>query len=158
MKAEELGFLIRKARTAKGLTQAALAREAGLSRTTINQLENGTFSDLGVRKIVALLETLGLALEVRPQVRERRPNFLRMAAVTASVSYREPLSEAELLGSLLSGKVPAGKRPHFRTLLEEGRPELIKGLIDEVGQWTKPGKIEKNLDRIAKAIRSKPVP
>jgi len=150
-----VGFALRNARKLKGLSQQSLAAKVGLSRTTINQLENGVVPDLGIRKIQIILDELGLTLEVRPMVRERRPDFLRMAATTASVSYKTPLTEAELLGSLLSGKVPAGKRPHLRTLLEEARPELIKGMISEVGKWTKPGKIEKNLEKIARELESK---
>jgi transcriptional regulator with XRE-family HTH domain len=154
MKAAGIGFAIRQARRAQGLTQQQLAGEAGLSRTTLSQLENGVFPDLGIRKVQTLLDRLGLTLEVRPLIKERRPEFLKLAATAASVSYRQPLTEAELIGSLLSGKVPSGKRPHFRTLLEEASPALVKGLLEEMSQWTRPGKIEKNLEKIRRDLGS----
>ena len=37
-----------------------------MSRTTIGQIENGTVQDIGVRKLVRVLEFLGLELRVRP--------------------------------------------------------------------------------------------
>ena len=72
-----------------------------------------------------------------------------MASTTASVSFKEPLTEAELIRALLSGKVPAGKKPHFRVLLEEASPALMRGLLREVRRWTKPGRGEKSAAAIA---------
>lgn len=37
-----------------------------MSRTTIGQIEKGTVQDVGVRKLIRLLEFLGLELRVRP--------------------------------------------------------------------------------------------
>jgi transcriptional regulator with XRE-family HTH domain len=62
----ELGREVATARKAKGLSQTALGRAAGLSRQTISALERGVIPDLGVRKLVHLLEVLGLELGVRP--------------------------------------------------------------------------------------------
>jgi transcriptional regulator with XRE-family HTH domain len=146
---QELGFEIRQARLERGLTQAQLANAAGLSRTTLNQLENGLFPDLGVRKILAILEELRLDLAVRPVPETRRADFVRMACTTANVSYKSALTADELIHALLTGKAPAGKRPHLRTLLDEAAPELLRGLVGEAGKWTKPGKLEKNLEKIA---------
>lgn len=152
MRLQALGHEIRRARIARGLTQARLAAEAGLSRTTLNRLENGLFPDLGVRKVQAILDRLGLALSIQPAVDRSDP--IRMAATTASVSFRTALTEDELVHALINGKIPPGKRPHFRTLLDEGTPTLLKGLVREAGQWTKPGRVEKNLRRIAREVGS----
>jgi len=149
---QQLGYEIRRARRARGLTQARLAAEAGLSRTTLNQLENGLFPDLGVKKVQAILERLGLALSV--QQAARRQDFIRMACTTASVSYRNALAEDELIQALLSGKIPSSKRPHFRTLLDEATPTLLRGLVKETSQWSKPGRVERNLARIAHEVGS----
>ncbi len=134
------------------MTQARLAAEAGLSRTTLNQLENGLFPDLGVKKVQAILDRLGLALSIQPATDRADP--IRMAAATASVSYKTPLTEDELIHALINGRIPSGKRPHFRTLLDEGTPTLLKGLIKEAGLWTKPGRVEKNLAKIAREVGS----
>jgi transcriptional regulator with XRE-family HTH domain len=152
MRFQELGYTIRQARRERGITQAKLAGGAGLSRTTLNLLENGFFPDLGIRKVQAILDQLGLTLLVQPAARVN--DFVRMACTTANVSYRNALTEDELIHALLNGKVPSGKRPHFRTLLDEAPPNLLRGLVRETNQWTKPGRVEKNLARIADEVSS----
>ncbi len=61
-----IGKEIRKARRGRRLSQAELGGALGMSRTTIGQIENGTVQDIGVRKLVRVLEFLGLELRVRP--------------------------------------------------------------------------------------------
>ncbi len=73
-----------------------------------------------------------------------------MACATAGVSFRVPLAEDELVGALLTGKVPPRKHPHLRTLLNEANPALLNGLIKEVSKWAKPGRVEKNVAKIAR--------
>jgi transcriptional regulator with XRE-family HTH domain len=152
MRLQELGYTIRKARLGLGLTQAKLASGAGLSRTTLNLLENGLFPDLGIRKVKAILDQLGLTLLVQPATRVN--DFVRMACTTANVSYKSSLTEDELLRALLNGKVPAGKRPHLRTLLDEAPAALLRGLVKQVSEWTRPGRVEKNLALIADEVSS----
>lgn len=82
----------------------------------------------------------------------RRPDFLRMACVTASVSYRESLTEDELVQALLSGKVPRNRRPHLHTLFDEGSPRIIAGLLEQVGKSAKPGTVVANAQRIAREL------
>ena len=149
MRLQELGYEIRKARAARGLTQAQLAQAAGLSRTTLNQLENGLFPDLGVKKVQSILDQLGLDLAVEPAQRSRRPDFIQMACTTASVSFRESVTPDELVHALLSGKVPRNRRPHLRALLEESPRPLLEGLLEQVGRWARPGKVAGNIQRIA---------
>jgi len=151
---QELGYEIRRARAARGFTQAELAQAAGLSRTTLNQLENGLFPDLGVKKVQAILDRLGLDLAVEQAQRARRPDFIQMACTTASVSFRESLAPDELVHALLSGKVPRNRRPHLRTLLEEAPRPLLEGLVHEVSRWTKPGKVAGNVEKIATELGS----
>ena len=154
MRLQELGYEIRRARIARGLTQAQLAEASGLSRITLNQLENGFFPDLGVKKIQAILDSLGLDTSIQPATKARQPDYIRMACTTASVSFKSALTEDELVRALLTGKIATGKRPHFRVLLEEASPAVLTGLAQEVGRWTKPGRLEKNLAKIAHDIGS----
>lgn len=62
----EIGQQIKQARKNRKLSQVELGRALGMSRTTIGQIENGTMQDVGVRKLIRLLEYLGLELRVRP--------------------------------------------------------------------------------------------
>lgn len=61
----EVGRKIREARKSRGITQAELGKAAGMSRTTIGQIEKGTVQDIGVRKLIRLLEHLGLEIRIR---------------------------------------------------------------------------------------------
>lgn len=151
MRLPEIGHAIRRARLARKLTQAELASAVGLSRTTLNQLESGLVSDLGIRKVQALVDELGLELTIKGAERER-PDFVQIASTAASVSFRDALTPEDLVTILLKGRVPAAKRPQIRALFEEATPTLLKGLAEEVGRWSKPGRIEKNLARIASEL------
>ena len=62
----EIGAQIRAARKGRELSQADLASALGMSRTTIGQIEKGTVQDIGIRKMIRILEYLGLELSVRP--------------------------------------------------------------------------------------------
>jgi len=63
---KKIGNQVREARRAQGLTQAALAAELGISRTTLSLLESGLVQDLGIRKVIRILDRLGLELTTRP--------------------------------------------------------------------------------------------
>lgn len=152
MRLQEVGHAIRRARMDLGLTQAELATAARLSRATINRLEMGTFPDLGALKLQTLLENVGLTLDIKPAPNIKQSDYIRLATTTASVSFKESLTEAELIRTLLSGKIPPGRNPHFRLLMEEASPTLMKGLVSEVSRWAKPGKVEKCLAAIAKEL------
>jgi len=62
----EIGTNIRRERKRRNMTQFQLAELLGMSRTTIGQIENGTVQDIGVRKLIRILEVLDLELRVRP--------------------------------------------------------------------------------------------
>jgi transcriptional regulator with XRE-family HTH domain len=150
MDLEEIGQEIRRSRLARGLTQRELAATAHVTRTTLNQLENGALKDLGVRKVKALLDQVGLILYTADASGEpRSPDFLRLASTSASVSFKETLTEKELLRVLLSGRVPSNRRSHVRKLFEESPRPLLEGLIRQMKGRLPPGKFTKNLDTIA---------
>jgi len=61
----EIGQTIRAERKKRKMSQATLANLLGMSRTTIGQIENGTVQDIGIRKLIRILDILGLELRVR---------------------------------------------------------------------------------------------
>jgi hypothetical protein len=152
------------------LTQAQLARRARVGLKFLYELETGK-ETLRSDKVLDVLEVLGLQLTLTPagtaapQVQETRarynvssktasaqPDFIGMACTTASVSLRKPLAADELVRALLTGKVAPGKRAHFIVLLEEAPEPLLRGLIAQVGAWSAPGVVARNVRRIAGAI------
>jgi transcriptional regulator with XRE-family HTH domain len=62
----EIGDAIRQARKQRKMSQARVAHDLGMSRTTISQIEAGTVQEVGVRKLIRILEYLGLEMRVRP--------------------------------------------------------------------------------------------
>jgi transcriptional regulator with XRE-family HTH domain len=62
----DIGKQIRQVRKSRKISQAEIAAALGMSRTTIGQIENGSVQEIGVRKLIRLLEFLGLELRVRP--------------------------------------------------------------------------------------------
>jgi HTH-type transcriptional regulator / antitoxin HipB len=73
MQLANLGPLLRDARKAAGLSQQQLAGPLGMSRATISALESGRCTEIGFSKLVALLETVGLEINVAP--RKGRPTI-----------------------------------------------------------------------------------
>lgn len=149
---EELGQAIRRVRLARGLTQAQLAQTAGVTRVTLNQLENGLIRELGVRKLSDLLSQLDLTLSVDVMPDRRQSDYLRLASTAASVSFKTPLTEQELQRALLTGRIPVARRAQIRALLEEAPSTLLDGLITQVSRFAKPGKVERNVAKIAAAL------
>lgn len=56
-----MSYNLKKIREAKGLTQGELAKKSGISRITINRIENGTQKDI----MVGNLNKLAIALECK---------------------------------------------------------------------------------------------
>ncbi len=67
----EIGRQIGEARKAKQITQLELASKAGVSRPTIDLLENGRATELGYSKLARILAVLGLELRIQPIAPER---------------------------------------------------------------------------------------
>lgn len=66
-----IGKRIAERRKTLRLSQAELARKAGLSRATLDALENGRAGELGFSKVTRLLTALGLELRLQPASSQR---------------------------------------------------------------------------------------
>lgn len=154
MQLTEIGAAIRARREALGLSQQAVARLAGLSRATVNQLERGALSDLGVVKLARVLALVGLRLDAK-RVRTR-PRALWMAGRTASVSYRRTLDADALARALASGEIPRGMEPQFAALLDEAPLPLIVQAVEEAArrEHVPPRRVWRHLERWASELRS----
>jgi len=62
----EIGEHIRKERKLQKISQSNLAKILGMSRSTISQIESGIVQDIGIRKLIRILDHLGLELRIRP--------------------------------------------------------------------------------------------
>jgi HTH-type transcriptional regulator/antitoxin HipB len=163
---KDLGAAVREARDRMGLTQARLARLARVGLKFLYELESGK-DTLRADKVLDVLKALELQLVVMPsapgaaQARaryavaepaSRQPDYIGMACTTAGVSLRKSLSPDELIRALLTGKAAPDKYAHFIVLLEEAPSELLQGLVAQVGTWSTPAVVARNLRRIAAAV------
>jgi transcriptional regulator with XRE-family HTH domain len=62
----KIGEEIRKERKRRKISQETMARDLGMGRATISQIESGSVQEIGVRKVIRILDYLGLELRVRP--------------------------------------------------------------------------------------------
>jgi transcriptional regulator with XRE-family HTH domain len=62
----EIGRQVASARKQKRLTQLELGTKAGVSRPTIDLLENGRATDIGYSRLSRILAVLGLELRLQP--------------------------------------------------------------------------------------------
>lgn len=134
----ELGKALATRRSQMGLTQSALATLSGLTRQTINQMENGTIGDLSLNRAERLANAVGLTLRVeQPSAGKgasasRRASMLSRAARTASVSFAAPLPPAGLRKILVEGTVPPRHVPHVHALLDDAPVSLLAALAEEM--------------------------
>lgn len=66
-----VGTQIAARRRNLNLSQSALARKAGISRATLDALENGRAGELGFSKLTRLLAALGLELRLQAATAQR---------------------------------------------------------------------------------------
>ncbi|TRZ55182.1 MAG: XRE family transcriptional regulator [Rhodocyclaceae bacterium] len=153
---QETGAALKAARKNKQITQANLAKMAGLSRVTVNQLENGGVVDLGAKKLFALLSAVGLEVSVTPkQDRSARRNYLQMACTSANVSYKESLTPEELISALTTGTIPSQFKPHLRVIFDEAPDTVFQGMLEQVSTWGSTKRIHRNAEKLARQIGSR---
>lgn len=149
-----IGARVRERRRELGLTQARLARLAGLSRVTINQLESGALGELGFTKLEVVTDLLGLRLEAGAGAREH--SGLVAAGRTASVCYRTTMDPHTPASALVSGDLPAEWLPHLSTLIDEAPMSIIVAAVAEAAAeaGVQPRRIWQNLERWAVELGS----
>ncbi|QBQ97299.1 helix-turn-helix domain-containing protein [Paraburkholderia pallida] len=131
MQLYEIGQAVAKRRAELDLTQAQLARLAGLSRLTVKRLESGQVKDLGINKLIPLLSVLGLELAATPRPEQRG---LYKAAVSANVSYRGHLNERLLANAFATGRIPEGYESQISIILDEVPVPVVVKAVEEASR------------------------
>jgi transcriptional regulator with XRE-family HTH domain len=149
MNLAQIGGEIHNKRVETGLLQEHVAKFAGLSRVTINQLENGTLKDLGYTKLKAVMDILGLDMEtVQPSGLK---SALTVAARSVSTSYRDVMTPEMLSLMLRSGEAPEQFQPHLMAFLDETPlPVVVKAVAEAATPDVPAKKIMKHLTLWAK--------
>ena len=148
----DLGIAIRERRSDMGLTQHHVAKLSGLSRTTINQVENGTIRDLSLGRATRLVDVLGLKMGVASARKSlnstSQVTAIQNACRIANVSYKKTLDPESLKKVLISGEIPAEFQPHVRAVLEEAPVSLLASVAEQMC-------VERQVDRTAVWLRMK---
>lgn len=131
MQLYEIGQAVAKRRAELDLTQAQLARLAGLSRLTVNQLETGKVKDLGINKLIPLLNVLGIELLAQPRPPQ---SGLYKAVVSSNVSYKGELTEDLLADALSTGQIPAGYESQISVILDEVPLPVVVKAVEEAAE------------------------
>lgn len=63
---QELGEAVATRRKALNLRQQAVAEQAGITPESLSRFERGRLAELGTRKLLAVLATLGMELDLIP--------------------------------------------------------------------------------------------
>jgi transcriptional regulator with XRE-family HTH domain len=146
---QQIGAAVKQKRFQLGLLQEQVGNLVGVSRVTVNQLENGTLKDLGYAKLNSILEVLGIGLAT--QEASSLKSGLAVAARSASTSYRLMLSPSVLSEVLRTGVVPSQFQAHLMAFLEETPlPVVVKAIAEAASPDTPSSKIMKNLQHLAK--------
>ena len=152
----ELGATIRRTRLASGISQAQLARMAGVSRATINYAETGR-SAIGADALLRILPPLGLSIASTRSVagREDRP-AVELLATSASVSFKETIPVAEVERALVTGTFADPWLPHITTIIDEASNSLLLRAVREIAAQTflPAATIWRNLRSLAEAVSS----
>lgn len=89
----ELGTRVQRARLQRNITQADLATEAGVSRPTVQSIEDGRPSQL--ISVVRILRALGLAAGLDSVVPEATPSPIEMLEMRGGQRQRAGRRRAE---------------------------------------------------------------
>lgn len=148
MNLAEIGSQVQAKRIQTGLLQNQLAKLSGLSRVTINKLENGRLNDLGYAKLKIILDLVGLHIDTQRVTGSS--SALAIAARNISTSYKEIVTASDLTDMLRSGDAPERFHAHLMALLDETPlPVVVRAISEAATPEASTQKIIKNLRRWA---------
>ena len=154
----EIGNGLREARLSAGLSQAEIASIAGVSRATLNALENGR-GDISSLTLLKVADLLSISLSLTPQnptVRSRAASAIEMAAASASVSYALVLPGKQLAAALLTGTIDHQWMPHIAHFVDEQSSQMIIRVVRDVAASAnvEPKKVWRNARKLADEVES----
>ena len=157
----ELGAAVRTRRSDMGLSQAVVAELSGLSRSTVNSLENGSIKDLSLNRASKLLDVLGLSLtmaQARPRPKSAAPvrsSPLAIAARGANVRYKSQVTPDELRLALVKAQAPVRVFANVRSLLEDVPVATLAQVVEQIHTETKVARSDvwKNMRQLAHQMK-----
>jgi hypothetical protein len=104
---------------------------------------------LGYTKLNSILNVLGLTMEAKDKTAHK--HALKLAAQTASTSYKNVLTPPILKRILRTGQAPKKFEAHIMTLLDEAPESIILGAVKQAAAPDMPPqKIMKHISKWAR--------
>ena len=155
MDLHELGDTIRRTRVASGISQAQLARMAGVSRATLNYVEQGR-SAIGADALLRILPPLGLSIVTAEMPSSDSKQAIELLAASASVSYRVPITPNDVERAVVTGAIEERWLPHIATIVDEASDPMLLRAVREISlQTSVPAtQIWRNMKNLAHAVAS----
>jgi transcriptional regulator with XRE-family HTH domain len=147
-----IGAIIKKGRTACGLSQKALAEASHVSRVTIVNLEKGKVGDIGAIKLSEIAEIIGTPMFSTG----KKMDFVKITLSNINTSYKKPMSASDLEKFMLSGKIQPGFEGQVLHLIDETPTSLVAGAVKQLAAKKNINAklVWKNLAHIATEIKS----
>lgn len=123
-----IGTIIKRERTACGLSQRALAEAAHVSRVTIVNLERGKVGDIGAIKLSEIADIIGTPMFSSG----KKMDFVKITLSNINTSYKKSMSVHEFEKFMLSGKIQSGLEGQVMHLLDETPTSLVAGAIKQL--------------------------
>jgi transcriptional regulator with XRE-family HTH domain len=147
-----IGAIIKKERTACGLSQKALAEASHVSRVTIVNLERGQVGDIGAIKLAEIAENVGTPMFSTG----KKMDFIKITLSNINTSYKKSMSVLDLEKFMLSGKIQPGLEGQVMHLIDETPTSLVAGAIKQLSakKSINAKLVWKNLAHVATEIKS----
>jgi len=147
-----IGAIIKKERTACGLSQKALAEASHVSRVTIVNLEKGKVGDIGAIKLSEIAEIIGKPLFSSG----KKIDFIKVILGNINTSYKKAMTASDLEKFMLDGKIQPGLEGQVLHLIDETPTALVAGAIKQLAAKNNINAklVWKNLAHIATEIKS----
>jgi len=147
-----IGTIIKKERTACGLSQKALAEASHVSRVTIVNLEKGKVGDIGAIKLSEIAEIIGTPMFSTG----KKMDFVKVTLSNINTSYKKSMSAADLEKFMLSGEIQPGFEGQVMHLIDETPTSLVAGAIKQLSakKHINAKLVWKNLAHVAAEIKS----
>jgi transcriptional regulator with XRE-family HTH domain len=147
-----IGAIIKKERTACGLSQKALAAASHVSRVTIVNLEKGKLGDIGAIKLSEIADIVGTPMFSTG----KKMDFIKITLGNINTSYKKSMSASDLEKLMQSGKIEPGIEGQVMHLIDETPISIVAGAVKQLASKKELNAklIWKNLAHVATEIKS----
>jgi transcriptional regulator with XRE-family HTH domain len=150
----QIGQKVKEKRESIKLTQAQLASLSKVSRMTINALENGHLKEIGITKLLSIIELLDMTLDFKDHPSSK--DTLIQLTQSANVSYKEILTPTIFKNALMAARMPKKYIGNMMYFFDEAPEGMVHKTIHAIAALEKvsPSIIKNNAKKMAQEIKS----